>query len=287
MHPHSRRTLRTAAELAACRELGLASPRATARDRGSSIELYPQNVRDTLRETLDYLQHERSTAAHDLRRDAERAASGVFTDDVQTYLARRASDSDYRGRDAQSGSCGRRGSRRSSEHRSRHRRSRQRSSNSPRGVETGHDHAQEEWTPSTALVIGDVADTGAAPVESVCRPVSGSAESGARTEGPTAAEVARGREGATDACRDGLSGGDAQSAAGRATKTSVVCSVRAAFLGFAGSRSKSSGRSEMPAPLICGGATPYSRRSAWSSANTVNGHGVVRVEVEQREARTV
>jgi hypothetical protein len=43
------------------------------------------------------LQHERSTAAHDLRRDAPRAASGMVTDDVETYVARRATASDYRG----------------------------------------------------------------------------------------------------------------------------------------------------------------------------------------------
>ncbi len=34
----------------------------------------------------------------DLRRDSVRAQSGVFEDDVQTYLARRATSSDYRGR---------------------------------------------------------------------------------------------------------------------------------------------------------------------------------------------
>lgn len=97
IHPHSRRTLRTASELAACPNW-VWRVRVRRRRRGDFDQLYPQNVRETLWETLDYLQHERSTAVHELRRDAERAASGVFADDVHTYLARRASASDYRGR---------------------------------------------------------------------------------------------------------------------------------------------------------------------------------------------
>lgn len=98
VHPHTRRTLRTAADLAACTHW-VWRVRLRRRGRGHFDQLYPQSVRDTLRETLDYLQHERSTAAHDLRRDAERAASGVFADDVQTYLTRRATTSDYKGRE--------------------------------------------------------------------------------------------------------------------------------------------------------------------------------------------
>ena len=98
VHPHTRRTLRTPAELAACRNW-VWRVRLRRRGKGDFDRLYPQTVRNTLRETLDYLQHERSTAAHDLRRDAERAASGVFADDVHTYLRRRASISDYRGRE--------------------------------------------------------------------------------------------------------------------------------------------------------------------------------------------
>ncbi len=97
VHPHSRRALRTAADLASC-ENWVWRVRVRRRGAGEFDELYPQHVRDTLQATLDHLQRERSTAVHDLRRDAERASSGVFTDDIQTYLARRASVSDYRGR---------------------------------------------------------------------------------------------------------------------------------------------------------------------------------------------
>jgi integrase len=97
VHPHTRRTLRTSAELAACPNW-VWRVRVRRRGKGDFDRLYPQDVRETVRETLDYLLHERSTAAHDLRRDAQRAASGVFTDDIHSYLARRASASDYRGR---------------------------------------------------------------------------------------------------------------------------------------------------------------------------------------------
>ena len=97
VHPHSRRALRTAAEIARCPNW-VWRVRVRRRGRGDFDRLYPQSVRETLRETLDYLQHERSTAMHDLRRDSERATSGMFTDDIDTYLARRASTSDYRGR---------------------------------------------------------------------------------------------------------------------------------------------------------------------------------------------
>jgi integrase len=97
IHPHTRRTLRTPAELAACPNW-VWRVRVRRRRTGTFDQLYPQTVRDTLQATLDYLQHERSTAVHDLRRDAERAATGVFPDDIQTYLARRASASDYAGR---------------------------------------------------------------------------------------------------------------------------------------------------------------------------------------------
>lgn len=72
--------------------------RAKRRGTGDFDQLYPQAVRETLQSTLDYLQHERATRVHDLRRDAVRAQSGIFTDDIRTYLARRASVSDYRGR---------------------------------------------------------------------------------------------------------------------------------------------------------------------------------------------
>lgn len=97
VHPHSRRTLRTAAEIAHCPNW-VWRVRVRRRGRGDFDRLYPQSVRETLRETLDYLQHERSTAMHDLRRDSERATSGMFTDDIDTYLARRATTSDYGGR---------------------------------------------------------------------------------------------------------------------------------------------------------------------------------------------
>src|SRR5947207_657859 len=98
VHPHSRRTLRTATDLSACQNW-VWRVRVRRRGKRDFDQLYPQTVRDTLRETLDYLQHERSSAAHDLRREAQRAASGVFTDDVQAYLTRRATTSDYQGRD--------------------------------------------------------------------------------------------------------------------------------------------------------------------------------------------
>jgi integrase len=97
VHPHTRRTLRTAADLAACPNW-VWRVRAKRRGTGDFDQLYPQNVRDSVQETLDHLQRERSTGVHDLRRDALRAQSGVFKDDIHTYLARRASTSDYRGR---------------------------------------------------------------------------------------------------------------------------------------------------------------------------------------------
>ena len=97
VHPHTRRALRTAGALLACPNW-VWRVRVRRRGKGDFDRLYPQNVRDTLHATLDYLQHERSTAAHDLRRDAARTRAGGFEDDVQTYLARRASVSDYRGR---------------------------------------------------------------------------------------------------------------------------------------------------------------------------------------------
>jgi integrase len=97
VHPHTRRTLKTAADLAACPSW-VWRVRARRRGTGNFDHLYPQNVRDSLQETLDYLQRERTTGLHDLRRDAVRAQSGVFKDDIHTYLARRASTSDYRGR---------------------------------------------------------------------------------------------------------------------------------------------------------------------------------------------
>src|SRR5688572_16010487 len=97
IHPHTRRRLRTPSELGACPNW-VWRVRVRRRGTGDFDRLYAQNVRETLQQTLDYLQHERSTADDDLRRDAERAVTGVFTDDIQTYLARRASASDYRGR---------------------------------------------------------------------------------------------------------------------------------------------------------------------------------------------
>lgn len=97
VHPHTRRALRSAAALAACPNW-VWRVRVRRRSRGDFDRLYPLDVRDTLQTTLDYLQHERSTAVHDLRRDAARAQPGAFEDDIPTYLARRASVSDYRGR---------------------------------------------------------------------------------------------------------------------------------------------------------------------------------------------
>jgi integrase len=97
VHPHTRRTLRTGADLAACPNW-VWRVRAKRRGTGDFDQLYPQNVKQTVQETLDHLQRERTTGVHNLRRDAVRAQSGVFKDDVPTYLARRASTSDYRGR---------------------------------------------------------------------------------------------------------------------------------------------------------------------------------------------
>ncbi|MEQ1758557.1 MAG: site-specific integrase [Vicinamibacterales bacterium] len=97
VHPHTRRTLRTAADLASCVNW-VWRVRAKRRGTGDFDQLYPQDVRDSIQTTLDYLQHERSTAINDLRRDAARQGSDIFTDDVKAYLARRASASDYRGR---------------------------------------------------------------------------------------------------------------------------------------------------------------------------------------------
>ena len=97
VHPHTRRTLRTAADLAV-------SPnwvwrvRARRRGVGNLDRLYPQDVRESLQATLDYLQHERTTAVNDFRRDAARRLAGIFSDDIDTYLARRASTTDYAGR---------------------------------------------------------------------------------------------------------------------------------------------------------------------------------------------
>src|SRR5258708_2593630 len=97
VHPHTRRTLRTAADLAACPNW-VWRVRVKRRGTGDFDQLYAQDVRDSVQETLDYLERERTTGVHDLRRDAVRAQSGDFKDDIQTYLARRASTSDYRGR---------------------------------------------------------------------------------------------------------------------------------------------------------------------------------------------
>ena len=97
VHPHTRQALQTSAALTACPNWAW-RVRVRRRGKGDFDRLYPQDVRDTLQATLDYLQHERSTAVHDLRRDAVRAQSGIFKDDIQTYLTRRASVSDYRGR---------------------------------------------------------------------------------------------------------------------------------------------------------------------------------------------
>ena len=97
VHPHTRRTLRTPADFAAC-ENWVWRVRAKRRGTGDFDQLYPQHVRDSLQATLDHLQHERTTAINDLRRDAARHGSGLFADDIKTYLARRASASDYRGR---------------------------------------------------------------------------------------------------------------------------------------------------------------------------------------------
>ena len=97
VHPHTRRNLKTPADLSGCPNW-VWRVRVRRRGTGEFDQFYPQNVRDTLQATLDHLQHERSARVHDLRRDAVRAQSEVFEDDVRTYLARRASTSDYGGR---------------------------------------------------------------------------------------------------------------------------------------------------------------------------------------------
>lgn len=97
VHPHTRRTLRTPADLAGCPNW-VWRVRAKRRGTGDFDQLYRQDVRESLQETLDYLQHERSTAVGDLRRDSERRVTGAFGDDVKTYLARRATASDAVGR---------------------------------------------------------------------------------------------------------------------------------------------------------------------------------------------
>lgn len=97
VHPHTRRTLRTAADLAGCPNW-VWRVRAKRRGTGDFDQLYRQDVRESLQETLDYLQHERSTAVGDLRRDSGRRVTGAFLDDVKTYLARRATASDAVGR---------------------------------------------------------------------------------------------------------------------------------------------------------------------------------------------
>src|SRR5579871_5581638 len=97
VHPHTRRTLRTQAELDACRNW-VWRVRAKRRGTGDFDHLYPQDVRDSLQATLDFLHHERATAIKDLRRDAIRTTTGVFPDVVESYLERRASVSDLRGR---------------------------------------------------------------------------------------------------------------------------------------------------------------------------------------------
>jgi hypothetical protein len=71
-------------ELAACRNWVCVSVR--RRGAGEFDRLYPQEVRDTIQETLDYLQRERATRVHDLRRDAAGTASGVLAQDVRVYL---------------------------------------------------------------------------------------------------------------------------------------------------------------------------------------------------------
>ena len=97
VHPHTRRGLRTPADLAACPNW-VWRVRAKRRGVGDFDQLYKQDVRETLQATLDYLQHERSTAIGDLRRDAARSGTGAFAEDVKTYLARRATASDLVGR---------------------------------------------------------------------------------------------------------------------------------------------------------------------------------------------
>jgi integrase len=94
VHPHTRRPLRTAADLEACPHW-VWRVRVRRRGRGDFDRLYPQDVRDTLQATFDFLAHERATAVHGLRRDAARMRSGLFADDIETYLARRASVSDF------------------------------------------------------------------------------------------------------------------------------------------------------------------------------------------------
>jgi integrase len=69
--------------------------RVRRRGVGEFDKLYAQNVRESIGEVLDFLGRERATAIHDLRRDATRAKTGGFHDDVHVYLKRRASISDY------------------------------------------------------------------------------------------------------------------------------------------------------------------------------------------------
>ena len=94
VHPHTRRTLRTPADLAACKNW-LWRVRAKRKGAGNFDQLYPQSIRKTRRAALDYLQQERANAISDLLRDATRGQAGIFRNDIPRYLARRASVTDY------------------------------------------------------------------------------------------------------------------------------------------------------------------------------------------------
>jgi integrase len=94
VHPHTRRRLRTPADLAACKNW-VWRVRAKRKGAGTFDQLYPQNIRETTRAALDHLQQVRAEAINDLLRDAARGQAGIFKNDIPRYLVRRASVTDY------------------------------------------------------------------------------------------------------------------------------------------------------------------------------------------------
>jgi integrase len=94
VHPHTRRRLRTPADLAA-RKNWVWRVRAKRKGAGAFDQLYPQNIRETTRAALDHLQQVRANAINDLLRDAARGQAGIFKNDIPRYLLRRASVTDY------------------------------------------------------------------------------------------------------------------------------------------------------------------------------------------------
>ena len=197
VHPHSRRTLRTAAELAACPNW-VWRVRVRRRGRGDFDQLYPQTCqRDSARNARlsSARAVDRRARSQDGTRNVQRLGCSPTTL-IRTWPDGRVPPTttgatttwtvgglaDDKARSVVQDFAGY----------ARARRTR------AGGVEAGHGHPKEEWTASTALVIRYFADTSAAPVEPVCRALSRSAESGARAQGSTAAKVTRGREGATD-----------------------------------------------------------------------------------------